>query len=94
LVPRREHKVFKTATVTEVREGLKDYIGQLPDGPIVVTAHGRPSAVLIQPEAFESFLESAELLEDLILGRQALEEYLADPNIAVDAEEVFARLGP
>lgn len=85
--------MFKTATVTEVRDSLKDYISQLPDGPVLVTARGHTSAVLLDPEAFEGFLESAELLEDLILGRQALNEYLADPSIAVNAEEAFARLG-
>jgi len=38
-------------------------------------------------------IERVELLEDLLDGRQALTEYIQNPAIALDAEEVFERIG-
>jgi hypothetical protein len=38
-------------------------------------------------------IERIEQLEDLLDGRQAILEYVQDPNVAVDAEDVFERLG-
>jgi hypothetical protein len=42
---------------------------------------------------FESLVERVEFLEDLLDGRQAIAEYLEDPTVALDAEEVFERIG-
>ena len=49
--------------------------------------------MLIDPELFDNLVERLELLEDLLDGQRAVTEYLADPDIAVDAEKVFQRLG-
>ena len=49
--------------------------------------------MLIEPEEFDSLLERIEYLEDLVDGRQAVAEYLEDPAVALDAEEVFERMG-
>jgi PHD/YefM family antitoxin component YafN of YafNO toxin-antitoxin module len=65
----------------------------LEDGPLLVLSHSKPAAVLLEPELFENLLERVEYLEDLLDGRQALAEYLEDPSVAVDAEEVFERIG-
>ena len=85
--------MFKTTTVTELRSDLADYLRQLGDGPIVVLSRSRPAAVLVEPALFDGLLDRIELLEDLVDGRRAMTDYLADPNTAVDADEVFARLG-
>lgn len=85
--------MFKTTTVTELRADLAKFLKELEDGPVIVLSHSRPAAVLIEPELFDSIFEKLELLEDLIEGRHAIAEYLADQSVAVDAEEVFERLG-
>ena len=84
---------MKTATITEIRSELASYINKLGDGPVMVMSRSRPAAVLIDPETFETLMKECELLEDILDGRQAIAEYRADNSIAVDAEQVFERLG-
>ena len=38
-------------------------------------------------------LKGSELLEDLLDGRRAITDYLEDRGLAIDAEDVFERLG-
>ncbi len=85
--------MFKTTTVTELRSDLAGYLGKLDDGPVVVLSRSRPAAVLVEPEVFDAILERLEMLEDLLDGREAVAKYLDDASVAVDADEVFARLG-
>jgi PHD/YefM family antitoxin component YafN of YafNO toxin-antitoxin module len=85
--------MLKTTTVTELRSSLAMCIDQLDEGPIVVLSRSRPAAVLVEPELFDAMLERLELLEDLLDGRRAVAQYLADPASVLDAEEVFGRLG-
>lgn len=84
---------MKTATITELRSELASYINQLDEGPIMVMSRSRPAAVLIDPETFDTLIKDCELLEDILDGRQIIAEYRADPTVATDAEEAFARLG-
>jgi len=42
---------------------------------------------------FDALVEKIELLEDLVDGRRAIAEYRADPDLALDAEDIFERLG-
>jgi prevent-host-death family protein len=86
-------KVFKTTTVTELRSDLAGYLSQLDEGPVVVLSRSRPAAVLVEPQVFDALLERIELLEDLIDGRRAIADFLDHPDTAVDADEVFTRLG-
>jgi len=85
--------MFKTTTVTELRSDLAGYLNQLDDGPIVVLSRSRPAAVLVEPQVFDGLLDRIELLEDLVDGRRAVADFLDNPSSAVDAEEVFTRLG-
>lgn len=85
--------MFRTTTVTELRADLSSIIANLEDGPLLVLSHSKPKAMLIEPELFDNLLERVELLEDLLDGRQALEEYIQNPDIALNAEEVFKRIG-
>lgn len=85
--------MMKTTTVTELRSELAACISRLDEGPVVVLSRSRPAAVLLDPQLFDDILERLELLEDLLDGRRAIAEYLKDPGSALDAEEVFARLG-
>ncbi len=85
--------MLRTATVSELRSALASYLEQLSEGPLVVLSHSRPAAVLLDPEMFDGLMEKVELLEDLLDGQRAIAEYVRKPGSAVDAEEVFGRLG-
>jgi hypothetical protein len=56
-------------------------------------SRSRPAAVLVDPEMFDTLLKECELLEDILDSRASVAEYLKDSKSAVDAEEVFKRLG-
>ena len=85
--------MLKTTSVTNLRSELSSYIKDLDDGPVLILSHSRPAAVLIEAEMFDSLIEKIELLEDIVDGRRAIAEIREDPDLAVDAEEVFKRLG-
>ncbi|MGD2158828.1 MAG: type II toxin-antitoxin system Phd/YefM family antitoxin [Anaerolineales bacterium] len=85
--------MFRTATVTELRSDLSSFISSLKDGPLLVLSHSKPKAMMIEPELFENLLDRVELLEDILDGRQAIAEYLENTDVALDAEEVFNRIG-
>jgi PHD/YefM family antitoxin component YafN of YafNO toxin-antitoxin module len=68
-------------------------LSQLDDGPVVVLSRSRPAAVLVEPQVFDGLLERIEFLEDLLDGRRAMADFLDNPHSAVDADEVFNRLG-
>ena len=85
--------MFRTTTVTKLRADLSSIIANLEDGPLLILSHSKPKAMLIEPELFDNLIERVELLEDLLDGRQAITEYMQNPDIALDAEEVFERIG-
>ena len=85
--------MIRIATVSELRSELSSYLDGLAEGPVLVLTHGKPAGVLLEPGNYESLLERLELLEDLLDGRRAVAEYRDDPTAAIDAEEVFKRLG-
>ncbi len=85
--------MFRTTTVTKLRSDLSSIIANLEDGPLLVLSHSKPKAMLIEPELFDNLIKRVELLEDLLDGRQALSEYIQNPDVATDAEEVFERIG-
>lgn len=85
--------MIQTVTVTELRAELSSYLDGLVDSPVLVLTHGKPAAVLLEPANYESLLDRIELLEDLLDGRRIVSEYALDPSVAIEAEEVFERLG-
>jgi len=85
--------VLRTASVSELRSNLSAIIEKVEEGPIVVMSRSHPAAILLDPDVFEALIENAETLEDILDGRIALARYSANPDAAIEAEEVFARLG-
>jgi prevent-host-death family protein len=85
--------MFKTTSVSELRNDLAKVLKEVGREPVVVMSRSRPAAVLVDPETFEALIENTETLSDIVEGRLALAKYLEDPSRAKDAEEVFARLG-
>ena len=85
--------MLRTTNVSTLRTDLSTFLSDLEDGPILILSHSKPKAVLISHELFDSLVEKVELLEDLVDGRRAVAEYHSDPQVVVDAETVFERLG-
>ena len=83
----------KMATVTELRQNLAQFLEELESGPLMVIQRSRPAGYLVGAEEFETLIEKLEELEDIVEGMQAVQEILQDPDLAVDAEKVFGKLG-
>ena len=85
--------MLKTTTITELRSELSSYINEWNEGPVMIMSRSRPAAVLVEPEMFDTIMKECELLEDILDGRRAVADYIEDDKSALDAEEVFKRLG-
>jgi PHD/YefM family antitoxin component YafN of YafNO toxin-antitoxin module len=85
--------MLRTTNVSGLRKDLSMYLDDLIDGPVFVYSHSQPKAVLVDPELFNALVEKVEMLEDLVDGRRAINDYQEDPGSVIDAEEVFKRLG-
>ncbi len=85
--------MLKTTTITELRSELSSYINELNEGPVMIMSRSRPAAVLVEPEMFDTLMKECELLEDILDGRRAVADYREDSKVALDAEQVFKRLG-
>ncbi len=84
--------MFRTTSITELRDRLAETIDALSDdNAIMVVRHSKPAAFLVSPAMFERLLERIEDLDDQADMSAALEDYQAGK--AVDAEDVFKRLG-
>lgn len=55
--------------------------------PLVITQHGRSSAVVLDVEAYEAMAEELELIRDIRIGLRQIEAGETTPH-----EEVMARL--
>jgi len=84
--------MYKTTTISQLRSDLASLISNLEDGPLLVLSHSKPAAMLVDPDMFESILERLETLEDMIGGRQLMDQIQADPDLVLNAEDVFRRL--
>jgi prevent-host-death family protein len=56
---------MSTANMTEVRDQLSDYLDAVEAGEeLVITRHGRPVAVIIAHDEYESMVETLNILSD------------------------------
>lgn len=85
--------MLRTTNVSTLRKDLSTFLSGLEDGPVLVLSHSKPTAILVDPGVYEALVEKVELLEDLVDGRRVIADYRSDPSSALDAEEVFERLG-
>jgi len=85
--------INKIATVTDLRANLAQFLEELESGPLMVIQRSRPAGYLVSVEEFEALIQRLEDLEDLIEGMETVREYLEDPDVVVDAEEAFGKLG-
>ncbi len=85
--------MLRTATVTELRAELSSYLEGLKEGPLLVRRRGQPRAIFLELEMYEVLVEKLELLLEVFEARVAIDECSQDARVAVDAEEIFERLG-
>jgi len=84
--------MFKTASVTELRDNLAETIDSLDrENAVMVVRHSKPAAYLVSPEFFESLVEQIEDLIDLQDMQAAIQDYRQGK--AVDGEETLRGLG-
>ncbi len=84
--------MYKTASVTELRDKLAETIDNLDsENAVMVVRHSKPAAYLVSPEFFEGLIEQIEDFVDWRDMQFALEDYRQGK--AVDGEEALSRLG-
>jgi len=84
--------MFKTASVTELRDNLAETIDSLDrENAVMVVRHSKPAAYLVAPELFESLVEQIEDLIDLLDMHAAIQDYRQGK--AVDGAEALQGLG-
>lgn len=79
----------KTLPVTEVREKLTNLVDEVNDKfeQIVITKNGRPRALLMAVDEFDSWQETIEILSDKKLMRdiaQAEKEYKEGKTVTLE----------
>ena len=83
----------KVTTVTDLRSNLAKYLKDLKGAPLQILQRSKPTAYLLAASDFEKIIEQLEDLEDTVDGISTLQEILENPDMLVDAEEVFGKLG-
>jgi prevent-host-death family protein len=76
--PLTEFRANVTAFVQKVRESKR---------PMVITQHGRSSAVLLGVEEYESLIEKIEILQDIHLAEKQFDE-----NKSINHEDIKSRI--
>ena len=67
----------KIIPISQLRQRQSDVLKNLPDGPVVLTQHGRAMAVMVSPDQWNHIDES------LAEVRQVLEPGGARPNMVM-----------
>ena len=76
--PLTEFRANVTAFVQRVRKSKR---------PLVITQHGRSSAVLLGVEEYESLIEKIEILQDIHLAEKQF-----DDNQSINHEDVQSKI--
>ena len=83
---------IRQTTVTQLRGNLSEFIDATKSGPLKVMKHSETAAYLVSRKEYEELVNKFEDVMDIVEGMQTIREILTEPENAVDAEEVFARL--
>ena len=84
--------MFKTASVSELRDKLANYIDKLDDeGPVMVVRNSKPAGYLVAPKEFEYFIHCLEDYEDMRDTLSNWEEIKKGKN-SIPAKEVRKKL--
>ena len=89
--------MLKTLTVSEAKARLSELVAnvQQTEEELVITRNGRPAAVLMSAEEFESLKETQEIKKDPALMRE-IKQGLAqlEKGQRFSFEEVFGKSAP
>ena len=86
------HPIARTVGVSELRARQKEILSQLAAGPIVLSQHNQPTAVLVDVELWNRLLEELADLQDAQIAMGRLTEARADPSSVQNLEDVEAEL--
>ena len=75
--------------ITQMRNRQNELLAQLQQGPILLTQHSRPAAMLIDPAQWNQLMAELEILSDSVAALEAKIELLLgqDDTISVAAFE-------
>ena len=59
---------------------------------MIIMSRSRPAAILVDYNAFDTLLDTIELLKDIADGRRIISEYFDNKETMIDAEKAFTRL--
>ncbi|MCW5878754.1 MAG: type II toxin-antitoxin system Phd/YefM family antitoxin [Anaerolineales bacterium] len=83
----------KETSITQLRENLAKYLDETRQGPVRIMKHSETAAYLVSAAEFEALVEKLEDLLDIVEVNQALKDFAENPDLAVDAEDVYSKLG-
>ena len=78
-----------TLASSDVRKNFADVVRQAQSAPVTIEKRGQREAVMIAPELFDSLVEAAEELEDVV----AFDEAMAEEGENIPWDEVKSELG-
>ena len=79
--------MLKTVTVSELRAELAKYLKGLDEGPVTVLSHGKPIAILVEPEMHYALLDQGSMLEDLLKALRPIARFIVNQSETGDIKE-------
>ena len=86
------YPIAKIVGVSDLRARQKEILSQLSEGPIVLSQHNQPMAVLVDVALWNRLLEELAELQDAQIAVERLAEARRDPSSVQKLEDVEAEL--
>jgi prevent-host-death family protein len=86
------HPIATTVGVSDLRTRQKEILRQLSGGPIVLSQHNRPLAVLVDVDLWNRLLEELADLQDVQIATERLAEAQREPSSLQSLDDVEAEL--
>jgi prevent-host-death family protein len=80
--------MLKTVTVSELRAELAKYLRGLDEGPVTVLSHGKPVAILVEPEMHYALLDKCDMLDDLLKALRPIARTIEERSDTGDIKAV------
>ncbi len=81
--------------LSEFRANTAKYVKQIKETkrPLILTQHGKSTAVLLDVSAYQSLLEQIELLKEIQIGEKQIEEgqYFTHEEVKSRIQEKFSK---
>ena len=86
------HPIAKTVGVSDLRTRQREILSQLSEGPVVLSQHNQPMAVLVDVALWNRLLEELADLRDAQIATERLAEARRDPSSVQRLEDMEAEL--